>query len=115
GEELTLRRWLQAVPEDVCCRHPVLAHAMATTLLMTGDTERLDAFLRVAEPELEAAREHAGLGILLSDHAQLAVNLDDLDGALANAERALQLLPVQPGAYRAQAIGAIVQRHLLRG
>ena len=52
---------------------------------------------------------------MLSVHAQVTVNYDDLDAALACAGRSLELLPAEPGWARAQALGAIAQCHLLRG
>jgi LuxR family maltose regulon positive regulatory protein len=115
GEEMTLRRWLQSVPELVCQQHPILGPLYSLALIMSGDTERLAAFLAAAEPTLAGAGEHEALGAVLSIHAQFAVNVDDVDVALECAGRCLEVLPAQPGWARAQAFGVIAQCHLLRG
>jgi LuxR family maltose regulon positive regulatory protein len=103
------------VPEAVCAQHPVLARVNATTIMQCGEAARLAAFLATAEPRLERTAEHEALGTLLSIHAQLSVTRDDPEGALAYAERALLVLPAGPTPYRALALGAIAQSHLLRG
>ena len=59
---MTLRRWLQSVPDKVCQQHPILAPLNSLTLMMSGDTARLAAFLAAAEPTLEAAGERRGAG-----------------------------------------------------
>ncbi|MBV9323847.1 MAG: helix-turn-helix transcriptional regulator [Chloroflexi bacterium] len=115
GEEMTVRRWLQIVPEEVCQQHRVLARVNATTLMMSGESARLATFLAAAEPRLELAGDHQAFGTLLSIHAQLAATCDDPDGAIVRAEAALATLPEPPSPYRALALGATVLSHLLRG
>ena len=63
GEEMTLRRWLQSVPDLVCQRHPILAPLNSLALMMSGDVARLATFLAAAEPTLEAMGEHEALGM----------------------------------------------------
>lgn len=51
-EDRTLRRWLQAVPEDVARRRPLLATGLAWTRLSEGNLEGVDTWLDAADAAL---------------------------------------------------------------
>ena len=55
-DDRTLRRWLQAVPQDVARGRPLLSTGLAWTRLSEGDLEGVDAWLDAAEHALGADR-----------------------------------------------------------
>jgi LuxR family transcriptional regulator, maltose regulon positive regulatory protein len=111
GEQATLRRWLAAVPPEVCRTHPVLSGTFASSLLLMGDFAELQRFVDAAEPALEAIGANPALGKVLTSHAHLALLREDRAQATACAERALALLPPNETNYRAN---ALLARAILR-
>ncbi len=56
-QEATLRRWLEALPDEVLRVRPVLSDAYAGTLLVGGEVEGVEARLRDAERWLDATAD----------------------------------------------------------
>ncbi|HEX5823091.1 MAG TPA: LuxR C-terminal-related transcriptional regulator [Candidatus Limnocylindrales bacterium] len=99
--EATVRRWLDAIPEDVVTRRPVLAVAYAGTILSANEVDRVDELISGAERRIAAGEE-----ILVVDEAELrglpamtelyraalAKMRGDLEGNIAHARRVLDLV-----------------------
>jgi ATP/maltotriose-dependent transcriptional regulator MalT len=104
--ERELRRWFDALPDELYDARPVLAVGYAGTLLSTGADDRVADMLRRAEPwvshDLESARP-AGMivaeesevgrlpGMFELYRAALAKMEGDLAGNMAHARRLLEL------------------------
>jgi LuxR family maltose regulon positive regulatory protein len=54
--EEQLRRWMEALPDEVYARRPVLANGYVGALMSTGETRGVEPRLRLAEQWVEAAR-----------------------------------------------------------
>ncbi len=106
-QEATLRRWLEALPDDLLRVRPVLSDAYAGSLLVRGEVEGVDERLRDAERWLDAddATMRAGPMVVVDETAfrrlpgSLAVHragqariLGDVAGTVAHARRALDLV-----------------------
>jgi LuxR family maltose regulon positive regulatory protein len=107
-QEATLRRWLEALPDDLLRVRPVLSDAYAGSLLVRGEVEGVEERLRDAERWLEANDEatmRAGSMVVVDETAfrrlpgSLAVHragqariLGDVAGTVAHARRALDLV-----------------------
>ena len=107
-QERALRRWLDALPGPLFEARPVLAAGYAGALMQTGEVERVDALIRVAERWLErtapgATRDRelattpdvdrhalrrlpAELAMLRAAHARIT---GDLAGTMEHAHRAI--------------------------
>ena len=72
--EAQLRRWMEALPDDVYERRPVLANGYVGALMSTGETRGVESRLRLAERWVEAALAvPAGelpAGLLIADPVQ---------------------------------------------
>ena len=107
-QEATLRRWLQALPEEVFGVRPVLSAGYAGALMATGEMEGVEARLRDAEKWLGTTSEAAGApsaAMIVVDQtrfrslpasmamfrAALARLHGDVPGTMAHARRALEL------------------------
>ena len=53
--EAQLRRWMEALPDEVYARRPVLANGYVGALMSTGETRGVEPRLRLAEEWVEAA------------------------------------------------------------
>ncbi len=111
-QEATLRQWLEALPDEVIRRRPVLSNGYAGSLLVRGETEGVEARLEDAEQWLDSGAEDAdALGdpassmVVLDDdafrtlparismhRAGLARLRGDIDGTIAHARRTLELV-----------------------
>src|SRR3954471_1812507 len=115
-EDRTLRRWLQAVPEDVARRPALLATGLAGTRLSEGDLEGVDTWLDTADSVLGSetslvavsetpamreavsrrAAEIAGVPATVAVYrASAAQARGDVHGTVVHARRALGL--ARPG------------------
>jgi len=71
--EAQLRRWMDALPEEVYASRPVLANGYVGALMSTGEIRGVEPRLRIAESWVEAARAApagtlpAGLLVALPD------------------------------------------------
>ena len=108
-QEGTLRRWLDAVPEDLFDARPVLSMALVGARMAAGDTTGVDRLLRRVEPWAHPAtstapphgasapivfdaHEFARLPAQLSVYsAALALLGGDIAGTITHAERALEV------------------------
>jgi LuxR family maltose regulon positive regulatory protein len=54
--EAQLRRWMEALPDEVYARRPVLANGHVGALMSTGETRGVEPRLRLAEEWVEAAQ-----------------------------------------------------------
>ena len=72
--EAQLRRWMEALPEEVYERRPVLANGYVGALMSTGQVLGVEPRLRIAERWVDAARaDPAGVlppGVVVSDPVQ---------------------------------------------
>ena len=98
--EMTLRRWLEALPAALLEGRPVLAAAFAGALMQTGELAQVDRLLGAAERALQPDRaattviadENEGrrlpgtLGMLRAGHARIT---GDLSSTIAIASHAL--------------------------
>ena len=111
-QEATLRQWLEALPDELLRRRPVLSNAYAGSLLVRGEVEGVEERLRDAERWLDAdghvrRRTDAGAGaMVVVDEAafrrlpgSIAVHragqariLGDVAGTIAHARRVLELV-----------------------
>jgi LuxR family maltose regulon positive regulatory protein len=110
-QDATLRRWLEALPDDVIRARPVLSNGYAGSILVRGETEGAEARLRDAERWLDGtdASSDAGdpvppmvvvdeegfrtLPARIAMHrAGLARLRGDVDGTIAHARRTLDLV-----------------------
>jgi LuxR family maltose regulon positive regulatory protein len=111
-QEATLRRWLEALPDEVIRARPVLSDGYAGSILVRGATDGVEARLRDAERWLDRAAEapdapgSAAASMVVVDEnafrrlpgsvaihrAGLALLLGDVAGTIAHAHRALDLV-----------------------
>ena len=100
--EMTMRRWLEALPPADFERRPVLAAAFAGVLMQTGEVDGVDALLDIAEralepdragttliaDEVEGRRLPGTIGMLRAGYDRLTGNLP---GTIAMARRTLEV------------------------
>jgi LuxR family transcriptional regulator, maltose regulon positive regulatory protein len=111
-QEATLRRWLEALPDELIRARPVLSNGYAGSILVRGATDGVDARLRDAERWLDLAAEGLDAadpeaasmvvvdedafrrlpGAVAIHRAGLALLLGDVAGTIAHARRALDLV-----------------------
>jgi LuxR family transcriptional regulator, maltose regulon positive regulatory protein len=98
--EVTLRRWLDALPHELFEDRPVLAAGYAGVLMQMGEIGRVDPLLHAAERSLEAMDDAVVVdrerlpylpGQLAMYRAALARVHGDLAGTMTHARRALEL------------------------
>jgi len=125
-QDATLRRWIEALPDEVFEVRPVLSVGSAGLLMSTGDPERVEARLRDAERWLDAAAHPVGSDgatrtMVVVDHdelprlpAQIAIFrvalariAGDVDGTIAQAHRALALVGADDPLGRGAASGLL--------
>jgi LuxR family maltose regulon positive regulatory protein len=108
-QELLLRRWLGALPDEVLRNRPVLSNAYAGVLITTGQIAAVDGRLRDAERWLEFSDRHAAeaAGMVVTDDEEFgtlpgsvalhraghALAVGNLAEARRHAQRALELAP----------------------
>jgi LuxR family maltose regulon positive regulatory protein len=110
-QEETLRRWLEALPDELIRLRPVLSNGYAGSLLVRGEVEGVEARLRDAERWLEPAADamtrpgsRPSAMVVVDEEAfrrlpgAIAVHragqariLGDVTGTMAHAQRALDL------------------------
>lgn len=100
-QEGTLRRWLEALPDELYANRPVLAMNLVGARMATGDTTEVEALLRSVESTLTSSTEtvvfdeHERAGLPAQAHvyrAALALLSGDVDGTTAHAATALDLV-----------------------
>ena len=106
-QEATMRRWFEALPEELFATRPVLSAGYVGALMSTGELRGVEARLRDAERWLETTTdEAAAAGMVVVDEvrfrrlpasiamyrAALARLLGDVPETMAQARRALELV-----------------------
>ncbi|MBO3750079.1 tetratricopeptide repeat protein [Streptosporangiaceae bacterium NEAU-GS5] len=112
-QDALLLGWLQAVPEEVVRRRPVISVFYAWRMLVAGDLDAVDAHLRDAEESLETAtgvsaqgEELRTLPATIAVHrASLAQALGDVAETERHARRALTLARPEDHLARGAASG----------
>ncbi len=109
--DATLRSWLEALPDEVIRLRPVLCVACAGSLMVRGETEGVEEWLLAAErwlnpPTLRDSSDKAAATMVVVDRelfgglpsavflyrAARSLILGDLDGTMAHARRALDVV-----------------------
>jgi LuxR family maltose regulon positive regulatory protein len=123
----TVRRWLEALPDELIRARPVLSVAYAATLLDGGKIEGVDARLRDAERWLEATADkpevagapatamvvvdqdafHRLPGSIALYRAARAMAIGDVTGTMTHARRALDLVGEDDQLGRGAAAGLL--------
>ena len=106
-QEATMRRWLEALPDDLFATRPVLSAGYVGALMSTGELHGVEARLRDAERWLDTTTDGAPpAGMVVVDEAMLrrlpasiamyraalARLLGDVPETMAQARRALDLV-----------------------
>ena len=92
-QEVTLRRWLEALPEELFMVRPVLSNAYAGSLLVRGEVEGVESHLQDAEPWLDP-RTGGPPGSLARSPEMVVV---DEEGFRVLPARSLSTAPGKPG------------------
>jgi LuxR family maltose regulon positive regulatory protein len=126
-QEGTLRRWMEAIPEEQFRARPVLSNGYVGALMSTGQIEGVEPYLRNAERWLDAMAAHGGgpggrpPGMVVVDEAGLrtlpawvamhragqALMLGDPAGCIAHARRVMDLADPDDGLGRGAASALI--------
>ncbi len=124
-QEATLRRWLEALPDELIRVRPVLSNGYAGSLLVRGEVEGVETRLRDAEGGLGTAAgatvvadvaEFRRLpGAVAVHRAGLARMLGDVDGTMVHARRALDLIGENDHVGRGAAAALLGLAHWTRG
>ncbi|MFV2073791.1 MAG: LuxR C-terminal-related transcriptional regulator [Thermoanaerobaculales bacterium] len=131
-QETTLRRWLEALPDDLLQVRPVLSVGYAGTLLVSGELEGVETLLRDAERWLdepaEDLKESEATMIVANNEefrrlpsaialyrAGQARILGDEAGTIAHASRAFDLAGDDDHLVRGGAAGLMALAHWTRG
>lgn len=109
GEQATLQRWLEALPEDTLRTHPSLCVWYAWTLLFNRHIGACERPLLVAETAYQATGDRQILGEIYNVRSAIAYFGGEMAIAVGYARDALRNLPVTAGFQRA--IGALYMYH----
>jgi LuxR family maltose regulon positive regulatory protein len=97
GELGTLKRWIEALPEEVLRLSPQVIIVKAWTLTLAGDVRQVEPLLQQVDAAVEAGADPTTSGELSGTAAAIraffAMMAGDYPRALALAERADSLLP----------------------
>jgi LuxR family maltose regulon positive regulatory protein len=104
-QEMTLRRWLEALPDELFRDRPVLSIAFVGARMATGDTAGVESLLEDAERWLDGPPDGSPGPIVFDEEeyarlapqvavfrAALALLGGDLDGTMTYADRVLELV-----------------------
>jgi LuxR family maltose regulon positive regulatory protein len=126
-QEATLRRWLEALPDELIRVRPVLSNGYAGTLLVSGEVDGVEARLRDAESWLGAPAPSGAMvvadedefrrlpGAVAVHRAGLAQMLGDVATTMAHARRALGLVGEDDHVGRGSAAAVLGLAHWTRG
>jgi LuxR family transcriptional regulator, maltose regulon positive regulatory protein len=126
-QEATMRRWLEALPDDVIRVRPVLSVGYAGALMVSGQVEGVEARLRDAERWLTQTRDGGqdppvpATGMVVADDAAFhrlpsaiamyragqSLLSGDLTGTVAHGRRALDLAGAEDHLGRGGAAGLL--------
>jgi LuxR family maltose regulon positive regulatory protein len=99
-QEATLRRWLEALPDELIRTRPVLSNGYAGSILVRGETEGVDERLRDAERWLDATAQAAGGAALGAGVAALGAG-DPPSSMVVVDEDSFRTLPARIAIHRA--------------
>jgi LuxR family transcriptional regulator, maltose regulon positive regulatory protein len=117
----TLRRWIEALPEELLRDRPALCFAYAPALLFTEDRRApatmalIQVPLRLAEERWRAEGNQSRLGEALAFRALVAWWQGDLTQAFTAARQALGLLPEDENQWRGISLLTLGLEELLAG
>jgi LuxR family transcriptional regulator, maltose regulon positive regulatory protein len=132
-QEATMRRWLEALPDEVIRVRPVLSVGYAGALMVSGQTEGVEARLRDAERWLTAppdrGQDPPATEMVVADDAAFhrlpsaiamyragqALLSGDVAGTVAHARRALDLAGAEDHLGRGGAAGLLGLAHWASG
>ena len=124
-QEGTLRRWLEALPDEIFVDRPVLAISLVGARMATGDITDCERLLDMVEAALDRPPEsstvydtemYAGLPAQVAvQRAGLALLAGDLDGTVAHASCALGLIDAADHLRRAAATALVALAHWTAG
>jgi LuxR family transcriptional regulator, maltose regulon positive regulatory protein len=124
-QEATLRRWLEALPDELIRVRPVLSNGYAGSLLVRGEVDGVETRLRDAESGLGTPSgatvvadedEFRRLpGAIAVHRAGLARMLGDVAGTMSHALRALDLIGEDDHVGRGAAAALLGLAHWTRG
>jgi LuxR family transcriptional regulator, maltose regulon positive regulatory protein len=121
GELYTLRRWVEALPEELLRDRPAICFAYATAILFTEDRSApatlamIEAPLQLAEERWRAEDNQHRLGETLAFRGLVAWWQGDLAQAFATSKRALILLPPDDIFWRGASLLNVGMEELLAG
>jgi LuxR family transcriptional regulator, maltose regulon positive regulatory protein len=120
SEFATLRRWLASVPDEAFHQHADLAFWSAGFLAYTGQLERAETRLNLAEARFRAAASSSEalnqqLGQVAWLRGMLAARRGEVTQALAWAEQAFTLLPPDDYAFRGGVLIIVGRAEVIRG
>jgi len=124
-QEGTLRRWLEALPDEVFDRQPVLAISLVGARMATGDTAGVESLLEVVESALAPSApapvfydddQFNGLAAqVLVQRAALALLAGHLDATIGHAARVLELVEPTDHLRRGSASALLALAHWTNG
>jgi LuxR family transcriptional regulator, maltose regulon positive regulatory protein len=118
-QEVTLRHWLELLPDDVVRQRPHLSVVHAGVRLAQGDLDGVEELLRDAERGLDAPGERGQDRLLRCEiavhRAGQARMTGDLAGTLAHARRVLDLAAEDDHLPRGSAAGLLGLAHWSAG
>jgi LuxR family maltose regulon positive regulatory protein len=115
GEEVTVNRWLSALPNALFQGSGLLSVIRALALMQLGQLPTAQSFMLDAERTFTKAADEEALGAICSLYAFLSAMRDDAATTLDYAERAVRLLSNGPPRLRVMALTAVARAHLLAG
>ncbi|MEI7742664.1 MAG: LuxR C-terminal-related transcriptional regulator [Chloroflexota bacterium] len=112
--EATLRRWLEALPDDLLRIRPVLSNAYAGSILVRGEVTGAGEWLDDAERGVEGSMVHVDgaafrqlPGSIAVHRAGLSLLQGDVPAAATHARRALELIDEDDHRSRGGAAGLL--------
>jgi LuxR family maltose regulon positive regulatory protein len=124
-QEATLRRWLEALPDEIFSVRPVLTITLVGARMSSGDPAGVESLLQLVESAMETSdpppivfdhHEFGRLpGLLSMYRAALALLAGDIDGTIAHANRVLELCEPTDHLRRGSATALLGLAHWARG
>lgn len=121
GEQATMARWLQALPEEVVLGQPRLCVYHALSLVWNGRLEQAAAILQAVEqagsatPEASTRHDTEQQGMIATVRAYIAYFGGDAPNVVACARQALACLPRERSMLRSAAASAMGDAYSLSG
>ncbi len=111
--------WLESLPAEVLDARPSLWTAYASTLLVTGQTTRVEQKLQAAEAALQGAepddKPRDLIGRIAAIRATVAANQNQVEAIIAQSRRALEYLHPDNLAFRTSTTWKLGYAYQLKG